>query len=71
MHRGNNRKLQNGCINMGTEGTVDVSGKAYTGICDIVGHQLAWKYLGSGIDATDCQDVFQGPSISTTPQFLC
>ena len=44
MHSGNNRKLQNGWINMWTEGTVAVSGKAYTGITGVLGQLIDWKH---------------------------
>ena len=49
MHSGNNRKLQNGWINMWTEGTVAVSRKAYNGITGVLGHQLVWKRLEAQI----------------------
>jgi hypothetical protein len=42
MHSVNNVKLQNGWINMWTEGTVAVSGKVYTGITGVMGQDIFW-----------------------------
>jgi len=68
MHIGNNRILQNGWINIWTEGTVAVSGKSYTVITGVLGHQLVWKHkCCSCVDATYCHKVLRGPSVSTNP----
>jgi hypothetical protein len=58
MYSMNSRKLQNGWINMWTEGTVVVRGKDYTGITGVLAHSLVWKHnCWSGFDSTDCQEV--------------
>jgi len=58
MHSVNNRKLQNGWINMWTEGTVAVSVKAYTRITGVLLHPLNWKHKSwSDVDESDCQEV--------------
>ena len=59
-------KLQNGWINMWTEGTVAVSKKAYTGIAGVLVHPLVWKYNRlSCVDADDFQEVMRGPLVGT------
>ena len=60
-------KLQNGWINMSTEGTVAVSQKAYTGIAGVLVQPLVCKNKClSCVDADDCQEVLLGPSVRTT-----
>jgi hypothetical protein len=59
-------KLQNGWINMWTEGIVAVSQKAYNGIAGVLTHSLIWKHkYVSCVDANDCQEVLSGPSVGT------
>jgi hypothetical protein len=58
----NNRKLLNSWINMWTEGTVDVSGKACTSITGVLAHPTVCKHkCWSGVDGTYCHKVLPEP----------
>jgi len=71
MHSVNNRKLQNGWINMWTEGTVAVRKEFNTGITDVPAISLIYKHkCSSCVDACDCQEVLRIPSVAATQDFM-
>jgi hypothetical protein len=72
MYSMNNKKLQNGWINMWTEGNVAVSEKDYSGIIGVLATTPPptpiWKHKCLiYIDATGCNKVLRGPSVEPKP----
>jgi hypothetical protein len=56
---------------MRTEGTVAASEKAYGLLTGILTHHLVRKHnCLSCIDANDCHEVLQGPSVGRTSVFV-